>query len=208
MQAVRPDFLLCWAFAWRIPPEALAVPKLGSVNYHPSLLPRYRGPNPLAWAVRNGDDHFGVTWHRMDPRFDAGPILGQRSTPMAADDTLDEVVLRLNTLALRMLPDVMDRLASGDEGVPQSESGASHAPRFGDDYSTIDWSSSRSDVHRQVRAWGFTLATSSKGPVAEVNGQLVRILKTSLADPGPGAPRVECSDGPIWILDSEPVDRR
>src|SRR5215213_94681 len=69
LRAVRPDLVICFGFPWLIPPEALAIPPLGAINLHPSLLPRHRGPIPTAWAVRAGDATFGVTWHRMDPAF-------------------------------------------------------------------------------------------------------------------------------------------
>ena len=77
LRAYEPDVVVCWGFAWKIPPEALTVPRLGSVNLHPALLPRHRGPIPMAWALREGDTHFGLTWHRMDADFDTGPILAQ-----------------------------------------------------------------------------------------------------------------------------------
>ena len=76
LRTVRPDAVICWAFAWRIPPEVLEIPRFGTVNYHPSLLPRHRGPNPLAWTIRTGDSHFGVTWHRLVQEFRCRPNHG------------------------------------------------------------------------------------------------------------------------------------
>ena len=67
-----PDLALCLGFPWKLTPEMLSVPRLGVVNTHPSLLPRYRGPNPVAWAIRNGDTEIGMTFHRMDPELDTG----------------------------------------------------------------------------------------------------------------------------------------
>ena len=81
-----PDLLLCWGFPWKIPLSALQVPRLGSVNCHPALLPRHRGPVPLAWALREGDGQYGVTWHRMDAELDTGAILAQAVVPMEDDD--------------------------------------------------------------------------------------------------------------------------
>ena len=74
------DVVLCWGFGWKLPQEALDVPRLGSVNNHPALLPRHRGPYPLAWAFREGDEALGSTWHRMDAEFDTGPILAQSAS--------------------------------------------------------------------------------------------------------------------------------
>ena len=80
--ALRPDLTLCWGFPWKLPQAALEVARLGSINLHPALLPRHRGPIPLAWALRDGDGRFGITWHRMDAELDTGGILGQTTIPI------------------------------------------------------------------------------------------------------------------------------
>jgi len=207
LRASRPDAIVCWAFSWRIAPEVLGIPRFGAVNYHPSMLPRYRGPNPLAWTIRNGDREFGVTWHRIVPEFDAGPILAQEATPVLNADTLGDVIPRLNVMALRMLPRVMEMLSSDVVGQPQSEARASKAPRFADDYASIDWSRSAKSIHTQVRAWSFQLAARpGEGPIAELDGRMWRIRETSLSDPGTGARQVLCPDGPLWIISSESVE--
>src|SRR6476469_2302395 len=77
LRGLEPDVALCWGFSWKIPQEALDVPRYGSVNQHPAPLPRHRGPIPLSWALREGDEEFFVTWHRMDADLDTGPILAQ-----------------------------------------------------------------------------------------------------------------------------------
>ena len=87
LRAYEVDLGLCTGFPWLIPAEALAAPPLGIVNGHPSLLPRYRGPFPLAWAVRNGEREIGLTYHLMDAEFDTGNLLAQVTIPLADDDT-------------------------------------------------------------------------------------------------------------------------
>jgi methionyl-tRNA formyltransferase len=206
LRSLAPDLVLTWAFPWRVSDLALAVPHHGAVNYHPSLLPRHRGPNPLGWTVRSGDSQYGVTWHRMESGFDTGPILAQRTTPATDEDTVTDVIARLTVLAVRLLPAVFTRLAAGDVGDPQDPAGLTDAPPFGEDYATIDWSSPARSVHTQVRAWGFTPGTRSvPGPLAELDGQTIRITETTLRDPGPAGRRVECGDGPLWVLGIEPV---
>jgi methionyl-tRNA formyltransferase len=82
------DLLVVYGFNWRLPASVLGVPKFGVLNVHTSLLPRYRGPAPVLWAIRNGDPEVGLTIHRMDERFDAGPILTQRGgIPLDEDVT-------------------------------------------------------------------------------------------------------------------------
>jgi methionyl-tRNA formyltransferase len=173
------------------------------------MLPRHRGPVPLAWALREGDGQYGVTWHRMDAELDTGAILAQATVPME-DDDFDITVVgpRIAAVALRLLPRVLDRVSAGDPGDPQPEAGASWAAHFGEDYASVDWSQPARTIHDQVRAWAFTFGLSPViGPVAELDGAQVRLTRTSLVDPGGGARRVEAGDGPIWVVDSEPIAR-
>jgi methionyl-tRNA formyltransferase len=204
LRSADPDVVLTWGFPWRLTQGALDVARLGSVNYHPSLLPRHRGSNALGWTVRSGDPDYGVTWHRMEAAVDTGPILAQRSTPASDEDTLTDVIWRLSVLALRLLPTVFERLAAGDAGHPQAAAGVTRAPPFGEDYLAIDWSMAAHDIHAQVRAWAFTPRTRSVlGPLAELDGKSVRITETTLRDTGGAGRRVECGDGPLWILTGE-----
>jgi methionyl-tRNA formyltransferase len=205
LRALEPDVVLCWGFSWKLPQEALDVPRLGSVNHHPGLLPRHRGPIPLAWAIRDGDTEFGLTWHRMDAEYDTGPILAQATVPIEDDDTTIEIVgPKLIQGALALLPRVFERLESGDPGDPQSSKGVSWAGMFGEDYATVDWGQPARAIHNQVRAWHLTFGLSPvEGPIAELDGERVKLLRTSLTDPGDGARAVECGDGQIWIVESE-----
>ncbi len=207
LRSSRPDLALCWGFPWRIPQAALDVPPLGSVNCHPALLPRHRGPIPMAWAFRDGDGQFGVTWHRMDANLDTGAILAQAPVPMLDDDFNIEVVgPRLGGIAIGLLPTVLARLAAGDPGDPQPSEGVTWAGHFGDDYATVDWSQPARRIHDQVRAWAFTFELSPVvGPVAELDGNRVRLVRTSLTDPGGDAKRVEAGDGPLWVVEAEPL---
>jgi methionyl-tRNA formyltransferase len=204
LRACRPDLAICWGFPWRIPLAALEVPRLGSINLHPAMLPRHRGPVPLAWAIRDDDPHYGLTWHRMDADLDTGGVLAQATVPMQ-DDDFDITVVgpRLAGVALDLLPGVLERVAAGDPGDPQPADGATWAAWFGDDYATIDWSRPARAIHRQVRAWALGASHGVAGPIAELDGRRVNVRRTSLFDPGNGARRIEAGDGPIWILEFE-----
>lgn len=208
LRASRPDLVLCWGFPWRIPQAALDVPPLGSVNCHPAMLPRHRGPVPLAWAFRDGDQQFGVTWHRMDAELDTGPILAQAPVPMLDDDFGIEVVgPRMGAVAIGLLPEVLARIAAGDPGDEQPTEGVTWAGHFGDDYASIDWSQPARRIHDQVRAWAFTFGLSPiVGPVTELDGTRVRLVRTSLTDPGGDARRMETGDGPLWIVEAQPLE--
>ena len=208
LRAYEPDLMLCAGFPWKIPQAALDVPRLGSVNQHPALLPRHRGPIPFAWTVREDDPVWGMTWHYMDAELDTGNLLAQGSIPVLDDDVLiDEFAPRIQALAMGLLPEVLDRVMAGDPGDPQSEEGATWAGHFeDDDYVRIEWSHSARSIHNQVRAWRLTFGMSGlRAPLAEVDGAEVVVLETRLTDPGGEATRVECGDGPLWVVATEPV---
>ena len=210
LRAVRPDLVLCFGFPWLIPSEALAVPRLGIVNLHPSLLPRHRGPIPTSWAVRAGDETYGVTWHRMDAAFDTGNILAQARVPMEPDDRDITVVgPRLIRAAVEILPQALARVAAGDPGDPQRATGDEpYAGWFDDDYARIDLSRPAAEIDRQVRAWSLVGSSPFPAPTLTIDGREVIVQLVTLRDPGDldGVVRVEAADGPLWILESAPVE--
>jgi methionyl-tRNA formyltransferase len=201
------DVVLCWGFGWKLPQEALDVPRLGSVNNHPAFLPRHRGPYPLAWTFREGDAEFGATWHRMDAEYDTGPILAQSRVPLEDTDCwIEDFAPKLLQNSFSMLPQVFERLGAGDPGDPQSTEGVSWAGAFEQDYATVDWSQSAREIHNQVRAWRHLFGAGDlEGPIAELDGERVKLLRTSLTDPGEGARPVECGDGRLWVVEFEPA---
>lgn len=208
LRVYEPDLMLCAGFPWKIPQAALDVPRLGSVNQHPALLPRHRGPIPFAWTVREDDPVWGMTWHYMDAELDTGNLLAQGSIPVEDDDVLiDEFAPRIQALAMGLLPQVLDRVMADDPGDPQPEEGATWAGHFeDDDYARIDWSQSARAIHNQVRAWHLTFGMSGlRAPRAELDGDEVVVLQTRLTDPGGDARRVVCGDGPIWVVATEPA---
>ncbi len=199
----EPDVLLCTAFPWRMPADALAVPTIACVNGHPSLLPKYRGPMPMAWAIRMGETELGMTYHVMDEQFDTGGILAQTTVPLSDDETNDTLWPKLGEAATELIPQAFERLARGDRGDPQE--GGDYQSLFDDDYAFVDVSQPREDVHRQVRAWRFAFfGKNLRGPILEREGERRRLAMTSLTEVD-GAERLDCADGPLWILETEPV---
>jgi len=194
LRGLEPDLVLCWGFGWKIPQEALDVPRYGAVNQHPARLPRHRGPIPLSWALRE---------------LDTGPILAQTSVPILDEETtIYEMGPKMIQASLGLLPRVFERLAAGDPGDPQATDGASWAGMFEEDYATVDWSQTSREIHNQVRAWHLTFGMGPvQGPVAELDGERVKLKRTSLTDPGDDSPAHETGDGKVWILESEPVEQ-
>ena len=217
LRVLDADVAVCSGFSWRIPREALETPRLGIVNGHPSLLPRWRGPNPFGWTFRADDDVMGYTFHVMDADFDTGPILAQGSVPLTADDSVRTMPELLRPLVAQLLPQALERIEAGDRGDPQTGEGT-HAPVFEDEYAEIDWSWPAREVHNQVRAWFTPSVSGILGPQTTLDGERVRVTKSQLVDlesdapPGTilergedGSLLVQCGDRPLRILETEPA---
>jgi methionyl-tRNA formyltransferase len=205
--ALEPDLALCGGFPVRILEDALAVPRHGIVNGHPALLPRYRGPNPIGWALRNGDRELGFTFHRMDADFDTGRVLAQGVAPLAGAERAQDVLETLFGLAASLLPRALERVEAGDPGDVQLEENASYAGFFEPEFAEVEWTRPAEEVHRQVRAWWMAAAQNGvRGPRAELGGERVYVLRTRL-DASEGGTRAECGDGPIWVLETAPAQR-
>jgi methionyl-tRNA formyltransferase len=196
LAAYRPDVLLVFGFNWRLPPDVLAAPKLGVLNVHPSALPRYRGPSPVLWAIRNGDPYLGITVHRMTERIDAGPVLAQVDDLPLPDRVTSQDVWELIKAALpELINQALDHAARGDPGSPQDEDGATYAGFPPPDWYTVTWQGSRHSLHNQIRLLRYM--RRSEAAVLELGGDTLRVHGTSLTNDG--GLRIECEDGPLWV---------
>src|SRR5438552_18272946 len=146
--------LAALVYATQIVPEPLLrIPRLTSICFHPSLLPRYRGGSAIAWQLIRGETESGVTVFWPDAGIDTGPILLQRSAPVGPDDTAGSLYYKtLYPLGVRT---VLDAGALVREGraprVPQDESRASYDPLCRDEHARIDWSRPAAEVHNLIR---------------------------------------------------------
>ena len=202
LRGYDPDLLLCAGFPWKIPVDALAVPRFGAMNGHPSLLPEYRGPSPVAWAIRNGETEIGFTFHRMDAELDTGAILAQGTVPLGDEHSWDELGPKLVGLVSELLPVALERIERGDPGDEQE--GGRYYSFLEAEYAWIDWAEPVAEIERQVRSWRFASAgTEPRGALAEIDGETVRVLRVSL-EPADG-PGIECGDGRLWIVETEPA---
>jgi methionyl-tRNA formyltransferase len=202
LASVQPDLLVCMGFPWRIPSDALAVPRLGWLNGHPSLLPRHRGPLPVAWAIRQGDDELGITFHLMDAELDTGPIFSQRTFPFDGLELPDVFYPRLGMVVGEALAEALERLGAGEEGTVQPD-GGSYESFFTQDDVWLDLSRPAAEVHRMVWAWLYAMsADGPPGALLELDGATVRVRVTSLTEVE-GARRIECGDAPLWVVETE-----
>jgi methionyl-tRNA formyltransferase len=216
---LKPDLLVCVSFNWKIPAEVLDIPRLGAINGHDGLLPRYRGLNATGWALRNDEPAFGVTVHYMTPGLDDGPILAQRAIPITDDDDRDTLIGPFVQAGREVYQEALDRIARGDRGVPQCEADAYTTPGlFEEDWLYIDWTKRARDIHVQVRSWHGT-RDQPRGALGEIEGVLMRVTKTRLmredtdhgtATPGTVLRRdkesllIQCGDRPLHILQWRP----
>jgi methionyl-tRNA formyltransferase len=158
---------------------------------------------PVSWALRAGDPEIGVTFHFMDAELDTGPILAQGSMPVGEFVEPEEFYGRMSGVIGPLLQETLERLAAGERGTPQP-AGGEYESFFTDDDVWLDVSRPAEELHRLVWAWRYTVARGTEqGALLELDGEPVRVLQTSL-EPVDDAVRVECADGPLWIVRTEP----
>jgi methionyl-tRNA formyltransferase len=202
LASVAPELVVCMGFPWKVPVDALGVPPLGWINGHPSLLPRHRGPVPIAWAIRAGDEEIGITFHRMDAELDTGPILAQR--PFALGEYIEppDFYARMGPIVMEVLAEALERLAAGEAG--RTQEGGEYESFFTDDDAWLDPSRPAAELHRLVWAWRYTMPVGLHGALVGLDGEPVRVLASSLTEVE-GARRLDCADGPLWLVRTEPV---
>lgn len=148
---LAPDLLVVVAFRI-LPSNILAVPKLGSVNLHASLLPRYRGAAPIHHAIIQGEKETGCTVFFLDEKVDTGEIIGQVKTPIGPNETTGELYNRLKELGADLLMQSVQEIADGAVNrLPQNHSAATPAPKLFSENTRIDFSGSCRDVHNFIR---------------------------------------------------------
>jgi methionyl-tRNA formyltransferase len=171
--------LVVVAFGQLLPRTILDIPPNGCLNVHASLLPKYRGPAPIPWALMRGETVTGVTIMEIVEAMDAGPILLQRKVPITAEDTAGTLEDRLGLLGAEALIETLRAVERGEvTRTPQNEAEATYAPRLPPDIGRLQWSRSAGDLWNLVRA-----LAPQPGAHSFYRGRLVRILG---AQPLPG----------------------
>lgn len=154
LQALAPDALVVVDYGLMIPPPVLALPRLGCINGHASLLPRWRGAAPIERAILAGDTETGITVMQLDEGLDTGPTLLSRSLPIGPSETAGELRERLASLCAELLPEALAGLEAGSlRAVPQPAAGACYAPKLDPAEARLDWAAPAVAVARQVRAF-------------------------------------------------------
>jgi methionyl-tRNA formyltransferase len=199
------------AYGLLLPKPILASPRLGCLNVHASLLPRWRGAAPIQRAILGGDEVTGITIMQMDEGLDTGPILLSERLAIAANETAGSLRDRLAALGARLIVEALDGLAAGAiEPRPQPEEGAIYAAKLARAEERLDWREPAALLARRVRA-----LAPSPGAWCEIAGERVRVLEAEAmedgGDPGrllDGRFSVGCGKGALRLLKLQRAGRR
>ena len=178
--AWRPDVLVVVAYGLILPPAALAIPRLGCLNIHASLLPRWRGAAPIQRAILAGDAQTGVTIMVMDVGLDTGPMLLKKEVRIGADETGGSLHDRLATLGGAALLEALEGHAAGTlRPTAQPAEGVTYAAKIDKAEALIDWTRDALEIERQVRAF-------NPWPVAEtrLEGEQLRVFEAKAEEEG------------------------
>ena len=169
LRHLRLELGIVVAYGHILRPEVLAIPRLGMINVHASLLPRWRGAAPIPWAILSGDRETGISIMQMEAGLDSGPVLLRARTPIGESDTGGELAERLADLGAEALDEVLDRIAQGGVlGEAQDHTAATYAPKIDRALTHVGFDETAPVVARRIRAFDPSpgaWATLRDGPV-------------------------------------------
>jgi methionyl-tRNA formyltransferase len=174
LQKLAPDAIVIIAYGQIIPARLLPIPKLGWINLHASLLPKYRGAAPINWAIVNGETKTGVTSMRIDAGMDTGEMLLQRELDIGTMETAPELAARMSELGAPLMVETLRGLAAGKIlPRPQAHEEASSAPMLKKEDGRVDWSRPAQEIFNRIR--GFApwpgAYTSFRGQTCHIWGE-------------------------------------
>ena len=179
LAALQPDFIFSFYYRALLGAPLLQAARLGALNMHGSLLPRYRGRAPVNWAILHGERETGATLHYMAAKPDAGDIVGQQAVPILPDDTAREVFGKVTVAAEIVLDAALPALVAGTASRrPQELSAGSYFGGRRPEDGRIDWTMSAKRIHDLVRA----VAPPYPGAFTTVGGRPARVLATRVVD--------------------------
>jgi methionyl-tRNA formyltransferase len=214
LKALAPDVAVVTAYGKILPKDVLEAPRLGSLNVHASLLPRWRGAAPIQWAIASGDEKTGVCLMRMDEGLDTGPVLACRELPITSEDTSASLHERLSQLGFETLVESLPRYLRGElAATPQPEAGMTYAPMIEKEEGALDFGKSAVELERRLRAF-----TPWPGSFTRLNGALLKVHQAKVGS-GAGEPgqvlsasadgiEVACREGSLLLLEVQPEGKR
>ena len=215
LRALEPDISVVVAYGHILPSEIIALPRLGTVNIHASLLPEYRGAAPIQAALRDGREETGVTIMQMVPALDAGPVILALRTPIAPDETAGELQLRLAELGAEAIIEALVLLGIGKPvAAPQNDALASYAAKIARADARLPFDAPSDRVARLVRAYD-----PKPGAWGVINGHEVRCFGAQdvrdrsgtageVLEAGDGGLLVACGEGAVRIAEVHPAGQK
>ena len=205
--ALDADVAVVVAYGLILPQPVLDAPRLGCLNIHASILPRWRGAAPIHRAILAGDAETGVAIMQMEAGLDTGPVLALTRTPIAADDTTASLHDRLSAMGADLICDVLDRLPL--PAVPQPDDGVTYAAKIDKAEARIDWTRPADQVDRQIRG-----LSPFPGAWCMIGDERVKLLSSSVTaghgEPGTVLPdfTIACGSGAVRITLAQRAGKR
>src|SRR6266478_3583482 len=209
LKKLAPDSVVIIAYGQIMPARLLPIPKLGWINLHASLLPKYRGAAPINWAIVNGETLTGVTTMRIDAGMDTGEMLLQREIEIGAKETAPELAARMSESGAPLMAETLCGLAAGSIAPkPQNHAEASYAPMLKKEDGRIDWKRPAIEIYNRMR--GFApwpgAYTTFRGRSCHLWGEVVSKEGSASvpagADPEPGTLFFEKNEFFVWCGDA------
>jgi len=183
--ALNSDLAILAFVTQIVPPQVFSVPRLGSICFHPSLLPKYRGASAINWALIKGESVTGLTLFWVDKGIDTGPILLQKEVVVDRDDTTGSLYFnKIFPLGIEAISEAVDLIKAGNPPrIVQDESKATYDPPCGDEHAKIDWSKPAQEVYNLIRG-----CDPQPGAHSTWQGKMVRIFDARLQTGNSSAP--------------------
>ena len=180
---LKPDLIVVAAYGQILPKEILEIPKYGCLNVHPSLLPKYRGPSPIRYAILNGDKETGVTIILMDEKMDHGPVLGQRGLEIRENETSATLHDKLADLGASLLMETISKwIRKIIKSQPQDDKKATFTKVLTRGDGKINWKKTAEGLEREVRAYfpwpGSHTFWEKSGKTAQIKILKARVFKS------------------------------
>ena len=185
IQNSKPDLIIVAAYGQILPKEILDIPKKGSLNIHPSLLPKYRGASPIQYAILNGDKKTGVTIILMDEKMDRGSILNQRALEIEEDETATTLYQKLANLGAGLLMETIPKwMQEMIKPHPQDDAQATYTKILTREDGRINWKKTAQDLEQEIRAFdywpgSFTFWQKRDGTMVRIKILKARVLKST-----------------------------
>jgi len=207
LRAMGADAVVVAAYGLILPEAVLAATRLGAINIHASLLPRWRGAAPIQRAILAGDARTGISIMQMDQGLDTGPVLAAEAIPIEPDDTAASLHDKLATLGARLIVSALARLERGElRAEAQAQAGACYAAKIAKEEADIDWGDAATAIERKVRAFN-----PLPGAATAIRGAAIKIWRAralaaqgaagTILETGPEGIVVACGSGALRVLE-------